>query len=43
MDEARQELLRMGYRLDAEAHPILIDAAELAADRLGLEDPVTLY
>ena len=42
-DEARQELLRLGYRIDGDAHRTLVDAAALAADRIGVDDPVTLY
>jgi Zn-dependent protease with chaperone function len=41
--EARQELLRSAYRLDRVAHAPLVDAAEVAAERLGVTDPVTLY
>ena len=42
-DEARRELLRAAYRLDRSAHGELVDAAALAAERLGIDDPVTLY
>jgi hypothetical protein len=42
-EEARRELLRAAYRLDRSAHGELVDAAELAAERLGIDDPVTLY
>jgi hypothetical protein len=42
-EEARRELLRAAYRLDRSAHGPLVDAAALAADRLGIDDPVTLY
>jgi hypothetical protein len=42
-EEARRELLRAAYRLDRSAHGELVDAAALAAERLGIDDPVTLY
>jgi hypothetical protein len=42
-EEARRELLRAAYRLDRSAHAELVDAAALAAERLGVTDPVTLY
>lgn len=42
-EDARRELLRIGYRIDGEPHRTLVDAAALAAERLGLADPVTLY
>lgn len=42
-EEARRELLRAAYRLDRSAHGELVDAAALAAERLGIADPVTLY
>jgi hypothetical protein len=42
-EEARRELLRAAYRLDRSAHRELVDAAALAAGRLGIDDPVTLY
>ena len=42
-EEARSELLRAAYRLDRFAHADLVDAAALAAERLGIDDPVTLY
>ena len=43
VEEARRELLRAAYRLDRSAHGDLLDAAALAAERLGIDDPVTLY
>lgn len=42
-DEARRALLRAAYRLDRSAHGELADAAVVAAERLGIDDPVTLY
>lgn len=42
-DEARRELLRSAYRLERSAHGELVGAAEAAAARLGVTDPVTLY
>jgi Zn-dependent protease with chaperone function len=42
-DDARRELLRSAYRLDGSAHGELVEAAGLAAERLGVTDPVTLY
>jgi hypothetical protein len=42
-EDARRALLRSAYRLDRAAHGELLDAAELAAERLGVADPVTLY
>lgn len=42
-EEARRELLRAAYRLDRSGHGELVDAAALAAGRLGIDDPVTLY
>lgn len=42
-EEARRDLLRSAYRLDRSAHAELVDGAALAAERLGVTDPVTLY
>jgi hypothetical protein len=39
----RAELLKETYRLDADAHPELHQRCRTAADRLGLQVPVTLY
>jgi hypothetical protein len=39
----RTELLRSSYRLDAGAHPELHANASLAAQRLGVTAPLTLY
>lgn len=39
----RLDLLKATYRLDAEAHPNVHREAREAAERLGLEDPITLY
>ncbi|MBW8811541.1 MAG: M48 family metalloprotease, partial [Lysobacter sp.] len=39
----RKELLRNTYRLTGQSHPQVQQAAELAAQRLGLSLPVTLY
>lgn len=43
LDEARQDLLRTGYRLDGAEHEELAETARLAARRVGVSDPVTLY
>ena len=39
----RVSLLKSSYRLNAQSHPELADAAEQAKVRLGLDVPVTLY
>lgn len=43
IEQARTELLKANYRLDAEGHPELVQRAAVVADRLGLTAPVTLY
>ncbi len=42
-DHIRTELLKAGYRLDADAHPELAAHVDIVAQRLGLTAPVTMY
>lgn len=43
VEEVRANLLRSAYRLDDSVHVDVLEAAALAAESLGLDDPVTLY
>lgn len=43
IESVRAELLRNTYRLTSQSHPAVQAIAELAAQRLGLSIPVTLY
>lgn len=43
VEDIREHLLRSTYRLEGEAHDHLRRAADAAAARLGVTDPVTLY
>jgi hypothetical protein len=42
-DEARTEMLKANYRLDADGHPELAERCAAVAERLGVAVPVTLY
>jgi Zn-dependent protease with chaperone function len=42
-DAVRAELLKQTYRMDERGHPVLHAAARAAAERLGLQVPLTLY
>src|SRR5512145_1179199 len=42
-DTVRAELLKQTYRLDEDTFPDLHRAARTAADRLGVQVPLTLY
>lgn len=42
-EEARTELLKANYRLDAEGHPELTQRCAAVAQRLGVTAPITLY
>jgi Peptidase family M48 len=41
--EFRDQMLRQTYRLEADSHPVVHNAAKIAMERLGIEAPVTLY
>jgi Peptidase family M48 len=43
VEQLRVQLLKETYRLDAAAHPQLATACATAAERLGIQAPVTLY
>lgn len=42
-DELRSDLLRTTYRIGADAHPEMIQAAERAAASVGVDVPVAIY
>ncbi|HEV7404353.1 MAG TPA: M48 family metalloprotease [Chthoniobacteraceae bacterium] len=42
-EEARTELLKANYRLDAAGHPELTERCAAVAQRLGVTAPITLY
>jgi Zn-dependent protease with chaperone function len=42
-DQLRTDLLRTTYRIDADAHPEILQAAERAAAAVGVDVPVAVY
>lgn len=42
-DDLEQQLLRHAYRMEANAHPRVHEAARAAASTLGLEMPIVIY